>query len=120
MRTTFIIGASAAAGLLLLLWELRRRNQRFNPWHKVTLIRSSAAADALACKWLSDALNASAGGREYLGLDVEWVNGSSRPAALLQISRDDETVVLQLNNIEPPPALLRLLTDDRIFKVGVG
>ena len=103
---TALIASAACVALVLL-----RRRRRANGRHSVTVIDSASVLDAALTRWSCT--------HRVLGLDVEWVAGS-RPAALLQLSCGDETVVVQLSKLAPPEALLRLIADPRTSKVGVG
>jgi len=103
---TALIASAACVALVLL-----RRRRRANGRHLVTVIDSASVLDAALTRWHRT--------HSVLGLDVEWVAGS-RPAALLQLSCGDETVVVQLSKLAPPEALLRLLADPQTSKVGVG
>ena len=94
-----------------------RRLRRVSRGHTVRVLHTAAAVNATVSRWHRR-------GRT-LGVDVEWVKGSSHPAALLQLSSGDETIIVQLTKLLSAPVvmperLLRLLADPLVGKAGVG
>jgi ribonuclease D len=58
-----------------------------------------------------------------LGLDIEWkpmFDKTHHKASLLQLSCRDSVLLVQLFWITIPPAMLSLLEDENVRKVGVG
>jgi len=60
-----------------------------------------------------------------LGLDIEWKPVFSKAykenrASLLQLSCNDDVLLVQLFQVPVPPALQEVLADERVKKVGVG
>ena len=84
-----VVGAAAAALTLGLVY--RRRRTR----HLITVIRTASEAQRIVEQWYDEMIHDNSSER-VLGLDVEWRSGSQRSAAVLQLSRGTETIVLQL------------------------
>jgi ribonuclease D len=61
---------------------------------------------------------------ELLGFDTEtrpsFKKGSINGVALIQIATDDICFLFRLNKIDFPPALLRLLTNPGVIKIGLS
>ena len=116
-RRHLALAVVAAAAALTLGLVYRRRRTR----HRITLVRTASEAQRIVEQWYNDMVHDSSSER-VLGLDVEWRSGSQRSAAVLQLSRGTETIVLQLSRFgsSKPAALLQLLADGSILKVGVG
>lgn len=61
---------------------------------------------------------------DAIGIDTEtkpsFIPGKRTQVALLQLSTDSECFLFRLNRIGLPPALVSILEDDRILKIGLS
>ena len=123
------LGASAAAAFLLAVLRAsntRHARARHRAYHTILVCSDACSAQAVLSWWLA----AIKVGRALpmVGLDVEWVRGSS-PAALLQMSIAHvhgravrfTTLCVRLCHLDSVPLALKLLIGDvRIQKAGVA
>ena len=120
-------GAAVSAVLLLHLTYARRRRRKGHEvrGNEVRVLRNEQEFDQVAKEvfeqFLHDEETWAEDSECAIGVDVEWVNGSMNPAAVLQISTGDQTLLLQLLQFTNVPACLeRLMRNPRLLKVGVG
>ena len=113
-----------ATGITLIGLTAWKSYKRRNYFKLPSTCRVHLVNDADVCETLITSLWPP-GTTPILGLDAEWrpvrEKGTSRTVALLQLSDRNNCVLIQLQQLSHmPPALIALLGDANVLKVGVA